>query len=110
MVINSVGRGSEPHPGQSFLCPCVGTFPLLRPTLRRDKLGISKHCHLPLNYLDLVVYAFNIEGTSRNELHIFILPHSCPIILRKFSSSGLNLHLIAALFPESTPLRPHGKA
>ena len=37
---------------RAFLCPCVGPFPLLGLALRRDNLGISKHCNLPLNYLD----------------------------------------------------------
>ena len=34
----------------SFSVSLCGPLPLLELTLRRDKLGISKHCNLPLNY------------------------------------------------------------
>ena len=47
--------GSNPTLVRLFLCPCVGTFPLQGLMLRGDKLGISKHCKLPINYLDLLI-------------------------------------------------------
>ena len=34
----------------SFSVSLCGPLPLLELTLRWDKLGISKHCNLPLNY------------------------------------------------------------
>ena len=47
--------GSNPTLVRLFLCPCVGTFPLQGLMLRGDKLGISKHCKLPINYLDFLI-------------------------------------------------------
>ena len=45
----SEGRGFLSHPGQSFLCPCVGPFPLLGLMLWWYNL----YCNLSLkNYLD----------------------------------------------------------
>ena len=49
-AIDSVGRGFKPHPDQGFSVSLCGPLPILELTLRWDKVGISKHCNLPLNY------------------------------------------------------------
>ena len=53
----SVGRGFEPHPGQSFSLSFCGPISLIRANAYAEgiRLGISKHCNLPLNYSDLSI-------------------------------------------------------
>ena len=48
---SSIGHGFKSQPGQSFSLSLCGLI-----YLTRSKLGISKHCNLPLkNYMDLSV-------------------------------------------------------
>ena len=49
-VINSVGRGLEPYSGQSFSLFLFGPVSFTKANVQK---GISTHCNLPLNYLDI---------------------------------------------------------
>ena len=52
-----------------FLSPCVGSLPLLELTLRRDKLGISKHL-LPLKLITLTCQEFKESGKKKINGHL----------------------------------------